>query len=342
MSDSESGQSISASPSSTIDPPMVDLPIKTATSGFYHGFSKVVSLTSKVIVSLLILWAIVFPDHAESTLNFAKDNIIRDFAAWYIYLVAFIGVVVFALAIIPKTGTLRLGYAGEKPEFSRFSWFAMMFGAGIGVGMLTYSVGEPMSHFAANPDTIRGMIDPASAEAVRPAYIYTFLHWGIGAWATYALVGLAVGYVAYRRNLPLTIRSALVPLFGKAMSGVGGHIVDIVAVVATILGVAVTMSLGVEQFVAGLSRLGFGDWLMTTPDLVANPDAVPSASALAIIVALVLLVGASTLSALSGVGRGIKWLSNLNMGLSFLLLAVFIVAGSGLLGFKLLATGIYD
>lgn len=342
MSDSETGQAISASTSSTIDPPMVDLPIKTATSGFYHGFSKIVSLTSKVIVSMLILWAIVFPKHAEATLKLANETIIREFAAWYIYLVAFVGLVVFALAIVPKTGKLRLGYAGEKPEFSRFSWFAMMFGAGIGIGMLTYSVGEPLAHFGTNPDSLRGLIEPASAEAVRPAYMYTFLHWGIGAWATYALVGLAVGYVAYRRNLPLTIRSALVPLFGKAMSGAGGHIVDIVAVVATILGVAVTMSLGVEQFVAGLSRLGLGDWLMTTPDLVANLDAVPSASVTAIILALILLVGASTLSALSGVGRGIKWLSNLNMGLSFLLLAVFVVAGSGLLGLKLLFTGIYD
>jgi choline/carnitine/betaine transport len=342
MSNTQEGQGNLPSINNTIDPPMVDLPIKTASSGFYHGFSKVVSLTSKVIVSLLILWAIVFPGHAEETLKLANDTIIRAFAAWYIYLVAFVGLVVFALAVFPRTGTLRLGNPGEQPEFSRFSWFAMLFGAGIGIGMLTYSTGEPLAHFANNPDIIRGMIEPASAEAVRPAYIYTFLHWGIGAWATYALVGLAVAYVAYRRNLPLTIRSALVPLFGKTMSGGGGHVVDIVAVVATILGVSVTMSLGVEQFVAGLHRLGFGDWLMTKPDLVANPDAVASASNTAIIMALFLLVGASTLSALSGVGRGIKWLSNLNMGLSFLLLAIFVVAGSGLLGFKLLFTGIYD
>ncbi|HBM72850.1 MAG TPA: transporter, partial [Erythrobacter sp.] len=92
-------------------------------------------------------------------------------------------------------------------------------------------------------------VDARTAEAVRPAYIYTFLHWGFAAWGTYALVGLAIGYVAYRRNLPLTIRSALAPLFGLRLSGVWGHLVDIVAVVATILGVAVTMGIGVEQFV---------------------------------------------------------------------------------------------
>ncbi|MGB7408982.1 MAG: BCCT family transporter [Pontixanthobacter sp.] len=317
----------------TIHPPLMRLPIETARSGFYTGFSTIVAVTSKIIVTLLILWAIFFPEQANQALAIANTTIIRDFAAWYVYLVAFLVVIAALLAIFPKTGELRLGQPGEKPEFTRFSWFAMLFGAGIGIGMLTYSTGEPLAHFQNNPDIIRGLIEPVSAEAVRPAYIYTFLHWGFAAWATYALVGLAVGYVAYRRNLPLTIRSALAPLFGKAMSGSFGHLVDIVAVVATVLGVAVTMGLGVEQFVAGLSRIGMGDWLL---------NAEGTASSTAIIIALVLLVGASTLSALSGVGKGIKWLSNLNMGLSILLLAVFVVAGSGLLGFELLFTGIYD
>ena len=314
-------------------PPLMQLPIRTSASGFYNGFATIVAVPSKIIVSLLILWAILFPAQASEALATANATIIRDFAAWYVYLVAFMMLVALILAVFPKSGALRLGQPGEEPEFSRFSWFAMLFGAGIGIGMLTYSTGEPLAHFQNNPDIIRGMIEPVSAEAVRPAYIYTFLHWGFAAWATYALVGLAVGYVAYRRNLPLTIRSALAPLFGKAMSGPFGHLVDIVAVVATVLGVAVTMGLGVEQFVAGLNRIGLGDWLLNDAG---------TASPTAIIAALVLLVGASTLSALSGVGRGIKWLSNLNMGLSILLLLVFIVMGSGLLGFELLFTGIYD
>ena len=316
-----------------IRPPIMHLPIATATLGFYRGFSKIVTVPSKSIVTLLIAWAILFPDQAAETLAVANTTIIRAFAGWYIYLVAFLMLVAVVLAIIPKTGTLRLGKAGEKPEFSRFSWFAMLFGAGIGIGLLTYSTAEPLAHFANNPDIIRGTVGPVSVEAVRPAYIYTFLHWGFAAWATYALVGLSVGYVAYRRDLPLTIRSALVPLFGKAMSGIAGHLVDIVAVVATGLGVAVTMGLGVEQFVIGLNRLGFGDWLL-------RPEG--TASTIAIILALIVLVGASTISALSGVGRGIKWLSNLNLGLSFLLIAVFAIAGAGLLGLELLVTGIFD
>ncbi|RGP39671.1 Glycine betaine transporter BetL [Altererythrobacter insulae] len=316
-----------------IAPPITDLTIETHDAGFYDGFSRAVTIPGKIIVSLLIMWAIFFPVSASETLQAANTSIIANFSAWYVYLVAALMLVALVLAIIPQSGSLRIGAPGEKPEFSRFSWFAMLFGAGIGIGMLTYSTGEPLAHFSNNPDIIRGTLEARSAEAVRPAYIYTFLHWGFAAWATYALVGLAIGYVAYRRNLPLTIRSALVPLFGQHMSGMSGHIVDVVAVVATILGVSVTMGLGVEQFVAGLHRIGMGDWLLSDSG---------SASSAAIIVALVVLVGASTVSALSGVGRGIKWLSNLNMGLSFFLVALFIVVGSGWLGLELLATGIFD
>ncbi|WP_284126166.1 BCCT family transporter [Parerythrobacter aestuarii] len=328
-----SEQSETAGSTGSIEPPLRELPISTAESGFYDGFSTHVAIPAKIIVSILIVWAIVFPTHASETLALANETIIREFAGWYVFLVAFLVVVSLLLAMVPQSGTLRLGAPGERPEFSRFSWFSMLFGAGIGIGMLTYSTGEPLAHFQSNPDTIRGLVEPASIAAVPSAYEYTFLHWGLGAWATYALVGLGVGYVAYRRSLPLTIRSSLAPLFGLRMSGSAGHIVDIVAVVATILGVAVTMGLGVEQFVAGLYRLGFGEWLLNRNG---------TSSTAAIVVALLLLVGASTLSALSGVGRGIKWLSNLNMGLSFLLLAVFLFFGAGLYGLELLFNGLWD
>jgi len=296
-----------------------------------------VTIPGKIIVSLIIMWAIFFPVRAMQALQVANSTIISSFSGWYVYLVAGLIIVCFALALIPQTGTLRIGAPGEKPEFSRFSWFSMLFGAGIGIGMLTYSTGEPLAHFVSNPDIIRGTVESASPEAVRPAFMWTFLHWGFGAWCTYALVGLAIGYVAHRRGLPLTIRSSLAPLFGKVLSGLPGHIVDVVAVVATILGVAVTMGLGVQQFVAGLHRVGMGDWLM-----VADATGVQTASAAAIVLALLVLVGASTLSALSGVGKGIKWLSNINMALSIGLLALFAVFGSGLYGLKLLGVGIWD
>jgi len=321
-----------------IDPPIVELPIDTHDRGFYDGFSREVTIPSKIIVSLIIMWAIFFPVNALETLDAANSSIISVFSGWYVYLVAALVVVCVALALLPQSGRLRIGAPDEAPEFSRFSWFAMLFGAGIGIGMLTFSTGEPLAHFANNPDIIRGQVEALSAEAVRSAYLYTFLHWGFGAWCTYALVGLGIGYVSHRRGLPLTIRSSLAPLFGKVMSGPMGHLVDIVAVVATILGVAYTLGFGVEQFVAGLHRIGFGDWLMTAK---ADGSGL-AASSIGIVMALAVLVGASTVSALSGVGRGIKWLSNINMGLSFGLLALFATVGSGLFALELLWTGTLD
>ncbi len=321
-----------------IDPPLVQLPIDTHDRGFYDGFSREVTIPGKIIVTLLITWAIFFPVNAMETLEVANSTIIASFSAWYVYLVAALVVICFCLAIIPQTGTLRIGAPDEKPEFSRFSWFAMLFGAGIGIGMLTFSTGEPLAHFTNNPDIIRGEVEARTPEAVRSAYLYTFLHWGFGAWCTYALVGLGIGYVAHRRGLPLTIRSSLAPLFGERLSGLPGHAVDVVAVVATILGVSYTLGFGVEQFVAGLYRIGFGEWLMVS----AGDGGGMTSSAAGIIVALLVLVGASTVSALSGVGRGIKWLSNLNMGLSMGLLVLFVLVGSGLFGLQLLLTGTWD
>ncbi|MEM8539259.1 MAG: BCCT family transporter, partial [Pseudomonadota bacterium] len=215
--------------------------------------------------------------------------------------------------------------------------FSMMFGAGIGIGMLTFATAEPMYHWGTNPATIQGLTEGSTAGNVREAYVWSFTHWGLAAWASYAIVGLALGYFSYRRGLPLTIRSALAPIFGRSLSGPVGHLVDIVAVVATVLGVSQTLGFGVEQFISGLSRIGFGDWLFVTAE-----DGSQSSSNAAIIFALAVIMGASTLSALSGVGKGIKWLSNLNMGLSFFLLAFFIIFGSTFFGLQALFVGIWD
>ena len=168
---------------------------------------------------------------------------------------------------------------------------------------------------------------------MRPAYKWSFLHWGLSPWCSYALTGLALAFFAYRRNLPLTIRSARASLFGTKLSGTIGHLIDIVAVVATVLGVSQTLGYGVEQFVSGLHRIGFGDWML-------NEEG--TASTAAILFALVVIMGASTLSALSGVGKGIKWLSNLNMGLSFFLLIFFFLFGATFFGLQSLFWGLVD
>ncbi len=321
----------------SIKPPLTDLPIRTADRGFYRGFTKDVTITAKILVGALILWAVAFPDQAGAVLGAMKAFILGSFNYWYVYVMAFFVILCFGLALWPRAGRMKLGHHDDVPEFSNFSWFSMMFGAGIGIGMLTFATAEPMYHWASNPDTIRGLTDPSSAENVRSAYVWSFTHWGLAAWASYAIVGLSLAFFAYRRNLPLTIRAALAPIFGERLSGPVGHVVDIVAVVATVLGVAQTLGFGVEQFVAGLSRIGFGDWLYTTAAYGGQ-----TTSTAAIVFALLVIMGASTLSALSGVGKGIKWLSNINMGLSFFLLLFFLAFGSTFFGLQALFVGIFD
>ena len=320
-----------------IKPPLIDLPIRVSQSGFYQGFTKDVAITAKILVGALILWAIAFPDQAASVLGQMNSFILAGFNYWYVYVMAFFVILCFGLALWPRAGKLRLGHDDDRPEFSNFSWFSMMFGAGIGIGMLTFATAEPMYHFAKNPSTIMGLTEGSTAGNVREAYIWSFTHWGLAAWAAYAIVGLALGYFAYRRGLPLTIRSSLTPLFGKALSGPLGHAIDVVAVVATVLGVSQTLGFGVEQFISGLSRIGVGDWLYSTA-----ADGTQSSSTMGIIVALLVIMGASTLSALSGVGKGIKWLSNINMGLSFFVLTFFLIFGSTVFGLTTLFVGMWD
>jgi len=313
------------------------LPIRVSQSGFYQGFTKDVAITAKILVGALILWAIAFPDQAASVLGQMNSFILAGFNYWYVYVMAFFVILCFGLALWPRAGKLRLGHDDDRPEFSNFSWFSMMFGAGIGIGMLTFATAEPMYHFAKNPSTIMGLTEGSTAGNVREAYIWSFTHWGLAAWAAYAIVGLALGYFAYRRGLPLTIRSSLTPLFGKALSGPLGHAIDVVAVVATVLGVSQTLGFGVEQFISGLSRIGVGDWLYSTA-----ADGTQSSSTMGIIVALLVIMGASTLSVLSGVGKGIKWLSNINMGLSFFVLTFFLIFGSTVFGLTTLFVGMWD
>ncbi|MGX9354268.1 BCCT family transporter [Roseobacteraceae bacterium S113] len=313
-------------------PPLTDLPIKTAQGGFYNGFSVDVTVVSKVIISVLVVWCIFWPTQSGRVLGDLNSVILENFAAWYIWVVALFVIVCLGLAVWPSAGRLMLGQPGDKPEFSNFSWFSMMFGAGIGVGMLTWAVAEPVAHFQNNPSVIQGLTTAGAEDNIRSAYVWSFLHWGVGAWACYAIIGLSLAFFAYRRGLPLTIRSALTPLFGTALSGRLGHLIDIVAVVATILGVAQTLGFGVDQFVAGLTRIGIGGLV----------DAEGAVNLTGIIVALLFIMGASTLSALSGVGKGIKWLSNINMVLSIFLLGFFIIFGATWFGATALIVGLWD
>ena len=307
--------------------------ITTRTSGFYEGFNPVVALTPKILVAALILWVGLSPSAAGQVLLEVQTWSTQNFGGWYVYVTAFYTIICLALGIWPRTAHVKLGQVDEKPEFSMFTWLSMMFGAGIGIGMLTYSTAEPIFHFANNPDTIKGLTTGLDEDNVRNAYKWAMLHYGLTPWACYGVVGISLGYLSYNRGLPLTIRSALQPLFGRAMSGGFGHVVDIVAILATIVGLSVTIGYGVSQFASGLFNISGADWLVGEggkPTLMAQ------------LVGLILIISASCLSAMSGLQKGIKWLSNINMGLSVFLIAFFVLFGATFFALQTFFYAIWD
>ena len=353
-----------------ISPPLKELNITLSKDGFYTGFNSLVTLGSKLIIALIVIWCVVDPAAAGKVLGDMKNWSFSHLNYYYTYTVAFFIVVCIIISVHPKWGKIKLGVADEKPEFSNFSWFSMMFGAGIGIGMLGYAAGEPMWHIADNPDirmgamaikeaftaanivladgadiwteygaqvavgtvgAIDGLVMPKTESALESVFMYSFLHWGLGAWACYALVGISLAFFSYSRGLPLTIRSTLTPLFGKSLEGNLGHIVDVTAIVATILGIGQTIGLGLASFSSGLYNITGAQWLIT--------EGGPSTASL--LVALGVVMICSTLSALSGVGKGIKWLSNINMVLSMGLLIFFAIFGSTMLAMELLGKGIF-
>ena len=307
--------------------------ITTQSSGFYQGFNRTVAVIPKILIGALIIWVGFSPSVAGQLLLDAQNWSTQNFGGWYVYVTAFYTIVCLGLGLWPRTANVKLGKPDELPEFNMFTWLSMMFGAGIGIGMLTYSTAEPIFHFANNPDTIKGITDGLDENNVRNAYKWAMLHYGLTPWACYGVVGMSLGYLSYNRGLPLTIRSALQPLFGRSMSGGAGHVVDIVAILATIVGLSVTIGYGVSQFASGLFNISGASWLVGdggAPTLLAQ------------LIGLTLIVSASCLSAMSGLKRGIKWLSNINMSLSVFLIAFFVLFGATFFALKMFFYTIWD
>ncbi|MEM7059273.1 MAG: BCCT family transporter [Pseudomonadota bacterium] len=321
-----------------IKPPFTELEIKKQPSGFYEGYSLPIAVISKTIMSLLVIWALVWPLSANDQLSSWNWSLLEGFNTFYIIAVGLFAFFCFIVAAIPATGRRLLGRPGEEPEFSTFSWFSMMFGAGLGVGLMVYATAEPLGLWGSNPVVVAGTVAGGTAEAQQSAFRYTFLHYGFHAWAIYVVTGLSLAYYAYTRDMPLTIRSALTPLLGRMANGFLGHVVDVLGVIATILGVSVTIGFGVSQFVDGVYSVTGMEWLVKA----AEGDAPPPPSTVGLIAALLVIMGMSILSAVSGVGRGIKYLSNLNMVLSLLLLLTFIVFGSFLFAMTSYGTAMVD
>ncbi|MEM9139088.1 MAG: BCCT family transporter [Pseudomonadota bacterium] len=318
-------------------PPFTDVDVKTADSGFYQGYNVPIALISKLIIAALVIWALVFPGNANSQLGSFNSNLLDTFNTFYVLAVGCFAFFLFAIALWPSAGRRKLGREGEGTEFSTFSWFAMMFGAGLGVGLMVYATAEPVGLWGSNPVIVGGDAAANSEEALTSAFRYTFLHYGFHAWAIYVVTGLSLAYYAYSRGMPLTIRSALTPLFGRFINGPIGHLVDILGIVATILGVSVTIGFGVSQLVDGLYAITDMAWLVNVRE-----DGPPTPSTVGLVAALLVIMGMSIISAVSGVGRGVKYLSNLNLVLSLILLGTFIVFGSFLFAMTSYATALVD
>ena len=320
----------------SVKPPFTDLEINTQDSGFYEGYSLPIALISKTGMVLLVLWALVFPAGAGAMLSSINSTLLLSFNTFYILSVGAFAFFLIIIALIPATGSRVLGTPGQKPEFTNFSWFSMMFGAGLGVGLMTFATAEPLGLWGSNPVVVAGDVAGNTPEALTSTFRYTFLHYGFHAWAIYVVTGLSLAYYAYTRGMPLTIRSALTPLIGRFANGFFGHIIDVLGVVATILGVSVTIGFGVSQLVDGVYAITGAAWMMDTGGDTPQPTKT------GLIAALVVIMGMSIISAVSGVGRGVKYLSNLNLVLSLILLMTFIIFGSFLFAMTTYATALID
>lgn len=258
---------------------------------------------SGIIVALLVT-TLAMPGSADHAFKAAQAWAIDTFGWFYIASVAVFLVVVLALGFGPAGG-LKLGPDDAEPDFPYLSWLAMLFAAGMGIGLMYFAVAEPIQHYISPPEARSGTIT-----AAREAMAITFHHYGVHAWAIYALVGLSLGYFTYRKDLPLTLRSGLSPLLGKRIHGPLGDAIDIFAVCGTVFGVSTSLGFGVSQMTAGLAyEYGVPDGTVTK------------------IAVIVLVMGAATLSVLSGADRGIRRLSELNLTMAVLLMLFVLALG---------------
>jgi len=273
-------------------------------TGKRSRISPPVFFGSAGLILATVLFSVAVPETAASLFSRLQGAIVETFG-WF-YLLAVAVFLVFSLWLaFSSHGRVKLGPDHSEPDFSYRSWFAMLFSAGMGIGLLFFGVAEPIMHFGSPPSGEGGTV-----AAAREAMSITFFHWGIHAWAIYAVVGLSLAYFGFRHNLPLTVRSALYPMLGERIHGPIGHAVDIFAVLGTMFGVATSLGLGVMQVNAGLGYL-FGLPVSLTVQLL-------------LIAAITLM---ATASVVAGLDAGIRRLSELNLLLAVVLLLFVLFAG---------------
>jgi len=273
-------------------------------NGSWYRINPPVFFASALLTLVFCAYTIIWTDHAAALFSGVQAWVI-DTVGWF-YVLAVAGFLVFVAALaFSSFGRIKLGPDHSEPDYSYTSWFAMLFSAGMGIGLMFFGVAEPIMHYTSPPAG-----DPETVEAARQAMRVTFFHWGVHAWAIYAVVALSLAYFAFRRNLPLTIRSSLYPLIGERIHGPIGHTVDTFAVLGTIFGVATSLGFGVIQVNSGLA------YLFDVPTTTT--------------VQVMLIIGITAVATLSvgmGLDSGIRRISELNMILAVSLLLFVLVAG---------------
>ncbi len=257
-----------------------------------------VFLSASMLIMLFVVLSLVYLDAFSHSVD-GLQTWIADQTGWFFVLMVNVVLGYLVFLMIGPFGHIRLGQANEHPEFSRTAWFAMLFSAGMGIGLMFYSVAEPLSHLAKSP---HGM-EPGSTAAYQDAIKTTFLHWGLHAWGLYTLTGLGLAYFAFNRGQPLSFRAIFQPLLGDRIHGFWGHTIDVLATVATLFGVATSLGLGVSQINTGLNHL-FGISVNTNTQILLIAG----------------ITSIATLSVVLGLDKGIKRLSEFNMALAILLL----------------------
>lgn len=259
---------------------------------------------STAVIAIFVGVGTIVPGQAEVLFQEMQSAILSSFG--WLYLLA-VGVFLFSMVLLAfgRYGDLKLGPDDLEPDFPFLSWMAMLFAAGMGIGLMYFAVGEPMTHFASPPEAV-----PLSIAAQRQAMSLTFFHWGIHAWAIYAVVGLSLAYFGHRYNLPLTIRSGLYPLLKNGINGPIGHAVDIFAICGTLFGLATSLGFGVLQINAGLN------FLLGVP-----------VSIYVQVLLVIVVTGIATISAVTGVEKGVRILSEINLSVAVLLMLFVLFVG---------------